>query len=354
MPYAGTGKHYTGRRLEDGRPEVVPRDNMRRTAVRHLRIDRDGQRELIISCNVGPATFDKTVIDTGSMATCLDEQEYLAHQRAFGPLNRRAADNVRIESVGGHSMGAVGIIYRRVTYWDPRTNCHYTTPRPLELVVVRDLGTPMLLGMSAMAGPEGITHLGTANGDVFFGDRMIRSAPGQPRRTLALRLTQTVHLPAGATQPVRLSIDTPTALSPSVSLYAYEAPVTLASAPHAPLSLNVPRALVSIGGDHGNTVVLPITNPLSHAIALGSGLTVANADVVEEPDVADIAPPPSRRFVITPGMRPSQLPKSAKRAWFNEQIAALVDLLLTQASSEGNADDPEVVEVAQPSQATQA
>ena len=254
MRHAGQGKLYTGRYV-DGRIEYVKgRSAPRNTKVRLLKVDRHGQRELLIHCSVGTVPFDHAVIDTGSMATCIDEQHYLAHRQALGPLDRQAAEDVRIEGIGGHHMGAIGIMHRRVTYHDPRTNCNYTTPRPLELVVVRNLGTKMLLGMSAMAGANGITHLGTETGDVFFGANMLRAPAHSPHpsRSFAVRLCNTVHLPAGATQPVRIRIQAPNGCIPSTAVLIEAAPMTLASAPGMQFHLGMPCVLTTLGGACGD------------------------------------------------------------------------------------------------------
>ena len=99
-----------------GSAQMVPRESR----IHRMVTDEFGKKEIVVDCLFGKTPALGVVLDSGAQDTVMSRQFYNRHRDQLGPLNKAAAQNVRIESIAGDNLKPDGTIRVAITFCDEK------------------------------------------------------------------------------------------------------------------------------------------------------------------------------------------------------------------------------------------
>jgi len=343
LPHWGSGHFYSGEVDKDGSAIILPGKSRSRSTTptrssgprtstaRRVAVDRHGQREVVIDCFVGTIPVEAAIVDTGAMQSCVQEAFYRKHHHHFGRIQREDASSVVIEGIDGVRLPCLGEVALPLTFVDSASHCNYTTPHAISLLIVRGLGSELLLGMNAMEEGTGISNIRTATGILEFGSGTIRS-PYRPIRSphatciyRAVALERVVLQPL-ETRPVRVSFQQPGGEDDRTRGTPLLLEAAKLQGPNGPFQLGLSLAVCEWGGHHGDYChLLPLTNPFSQPLVLRVGLPLVKGEVIEERAILPLSGPHGKEGKAR--RDPKAATMAEKLQWLGDEATHLADTL---------------------------
>lgn len=208
------------------------------------RAGMDGQDEIVLALNLGGVEIPAALVDTGASCTLVSENLYELHKNRWGKLNKD--QNYRLQSFDSRRIGIKGTLLLNMCVSDP-DDPSITYTRRVEVLVTRDLGNHMLIGMDVLN--QFFSSLVFKTGKLYIRpditpDHVTLEIAARPELRTSLLVRKHVELPPGTTHAVEVEFDHLIATSPSDPLLFLQKPCY--DKEGYPLDLAFPSTVISL------------------------------------------------------------------------------------------------------------